>query len=139
MSNILSNLATWGTFVFMGLAALGVWVGGWRSGRSDRANGAEQTIVLLKEGRDALDVKAKELERVLEQAKIDTKKQIDEKDKVIYSLEEQLKAKDQIIEHYVTIFQGKNPELETFMKNTTVSIGIVEKSIEKILQTLIAK
>jgi hypothetical protein len=117
-------VATYGTFLFMGIASISIAVTSLRKGRSESIEDSERTIELMKSRISALEISLTETKVSL----------ASEHDNVV-KLQTELKLKDQTIKEYLDILRNRDPALSEFIKSTTLSMQTVMKGIEELLKT----
>lgn len=115
----LSDIATYSTFVFVGIVAIAQWRIGRASRRVSDENDASLTIKLKDAAIDALK---------LELSRINTL--VIQQGKDIATLQTQLASEKDLNGKYLELLQNRNPELEIFMKNVLASTEVFKEYIK---------
>jgi hypothetical protein len=118
------SIATYGTFLFMGVAAIALWYNGRSQKKSDGLEDATKTIQLLNQRIDAQDVRIAELQQALGE----------EHDKRV-RLEEQIRLKDQTIKEYLDILQNRDPALAEYIKNSSKALESLVAGVSELLKS----
>lgn len=118
------SIATYGTFLFMGVAAIALWYNGRSEKKSAGLEDATKTIELLKQRIDAQDDRIAELQRDLGE----------EHDKRV-RLEEQIRLKDQTIKEYLDILQNRDPALAEYIKTSSKALESLVAGVGELLKS----
>jgi chromosome segregation ATPase len=119
----LQDLATYGTFAFMGVGAIAIAINGRKQNKSATLDDADKTIQLIKDRAEALEKRVDELRADL----------LAEHDKVV-RLEEQIKLKDETIKMQNEILQNRDPDLKNLLRDLKTSMDKLTKGQEDFLK-----
>jgi hypothetical protein len=119
----LQTIATFGTFIFMGVTAVALWYNGRNEKKSTGLDDATKTIEILNQRIDAQNKRIDDL-----------RTDLTAEHEAVIRLQTELKLKDQTIKEYLDILQNRDPALAEYMKSSSKALESLVAGVGKLLE-----